>query len=102
MHHILLRTAAAASASKNGTATRSSGTNVEGATDGPDHDRGRVLDDVIRSATRSRTRSGKLLESIFGASGDPNPESLPMGGSTADKPVVANWHTSEDTIPCPV
>lgn len=32
--------------------------------------------------------------------GDPNPESLPVGAITVDKPIVTNWHTNPaDAVP---
>ncbi|MFC8239833.1 DUF4232 domain-containing protein [Streptomyces chartreusis] len=48
------------------------------------------------------TDGGKELDSIIVAVGDndPNPESLPVGTITVDKPIVTNWHTAPtDAVP---
>ncbi|MDH6543515.1 DUF4232 domain-containing protein [Streptomyces sp. SPB4] len=50
----------------------------------------------------TKTNGGREFESIIVAVGntDPNPESLPVGTITVDKPVVTNWHTSaKDAVP---
>ncbi|SEC88277.1 DUF4232 domain-containing protein [Streptomyces sp. PAN_FS17] len=50
----------------------------------------------------TNTDGGKELDSIIVAVGDndPNPESLPVGTITVDKPIVTNWHTAPtDAVP---
>ncbi|MER7514209.1 DUF4232 domain-containing protein [Streptomyces lavendulae] len=50
----------------------------------------------------TKANGGKEFNSIIVAVGDndPNPESLPVGTITVDKPVVTNWHTSaKDAVP---
>lgn len=50
----------------------------------------------------TKANGGKEFTSIIVAVGDtdPNPESLPVGTITVDKPVVTNWHTSaKDAVP---
>lgn len=50
----------------------------------------------------TKANGGREFDSIIVAVGntDPNPESLPVGTITVDKPVVTNWHTSaKDAVP---